>query len=150
MSTSIVFNDGSSTTLTNGKAVPGDRFSNWVPDSAPIGDPADAQATGGITFFLLRTDHGARFELPHIPNRRTAGVSPMSVAARLILHLLKGGQCTVNTGDVTSASYTCSLRPGTRPTLNFTNRRAIEYTLSLDLINAAGSPTAMVCHYAEM
>lgn len=98
----------------------------------------------------LRTDYGARFELPHISSRRSGGVAPVDLADRLINHLLNGGTCSVITGDVLSSTYaTCGLKPGTTPTLQLTNRRAIEYTLALHLINLAGSPSQMVCRYAE-
>lgn len=98
--------------------------------------------------FRLRTDYGASFELRHIPIASVGGVRNVEVADRLIAHLLGGGTCTVNTGDSGSASYTtCGLMPGTQPTLTQMNVATLEYSLSLSLINLAGSPAAMFCRY---
>src|SRR5438105_2129775 len=110
MSTNLSFNDGAAATLKNGAPVPGDRFSNWVPISRPIGDAATVQATGAIAMFVLRTDYGATFELTQIPVVTTGGVRLVDIAARLILHLMKGGTCSVITGDADTNVYaTCGL-----------------------------------------
>jgi hypothetical protein len=148
MATSITFNDGAAATLTNGKAVPGDRFSNWVTVTKPVGDSANRQSDGALSMFVFRTDYGATFELTQIPVAVVGGVRSVDVAARLIAWLMRGGTCTVATGDVETNSYaTCGLMPGTTPTLTLSDKRSLEYTLSLALINLAGSPVALVCHY---
>lgn len=149
MSTSITFTDGiGAATLTNGKPTPGDRFGNWVPSTMPIGESAVRQSDGATTMFVFRTDYGASFELSQIPVATTGGVRLVDIADRLIAWLLSGGTCAVNTGDVGSSAYaTCGLKPGTTPTLTFSDRKNLEYTLTLSLINLAGSPVAMLCHY---
>lgn len=148
MPTRITFTDTvGAAILTNGKTSPGDRFAGWTPDSQPVGESAAAQSGGAITFMRFRDDYGAKFSLPAIPS--TGASSALSIADRLRRHLIMGGQCVVETGDVASSSYTCSLKPGTTPTLEMTDSENIEYTLTLHLINAAGSPVQMVCRYAE-
>lgn len=149
MATTITFNDGAAATLTNGKPTPGDRFSNWVVQTKPVGDTANRQSDGALMMFAFRTDYGASFELSQIPIATAAGVRMADVAARLLAWLLQGGTCAVNTGDVETNSYaTCGLMPGTTPSLTLSDKKNLEYTLSLSLINLAGSPVAMVCHYA--
>lgn len=148
MTTRITFNDGAAAVLTNGKPSPADRFTNWVPRSTPIGDFVERQSDGAVSGFLFRTDHGATFELTQIPVKTSGGVRLVDVANRLIAHLRAGGQCNVETGDVDGSTYaTCGLMPGADPLLGLTDRTELEYTLSLALINLAGGPVAMVCHY---
>ena len=150
MSTSIMFTDGiGAATLTNGKPTPADRFTGWVTKSLPVGDSANRQSDGALTRLRYRTDYGASFSLTMIPVATTGGQRLVDIADRLIFWLLNGGTCTVNTGDAESNSYaTCGLMPGTTPTLALSDKRNLEYTLTLDLINLAGSPVRMVCHYA--
>ena len=83
----------------------------------------------------------------------TSGVplvaSMTEIADRLCFHLRNGGTCAVYTGDAVGSTYaTCSLRPGTEPSLQL-DRRLMESTLQLSLINVAGSPVRMVARYAE-
>lgn len=76
--------------------------------------------------------------------------SAVEIADRLRYHLLNGGTCAVQPGDVAGSQYaTCGLKPGTVPQLQLSDRRAMEFTLSLQLINLAGSPVRMMAHYAE-
>jgi hypothetical protein len=78
-----------------------------------------------------------------------AGINLVAIADRLIAHLLGGGMCSVSTEDVLASTYaTCGLYPGTTPSLRLTDSRNLLYTLSLQLINLAGSPVAMHCVYA--
>lgn len=149
MASTITFTDTvGAATLKNGKAAPGDRFSNWVPMSRPVGDVAYRLSDGALTRVLLRTDYGASFELRSIPVATVGGVRLVEIADRLILHLLKGGTCAVNTGDASSSSYaTCGLMPGSSPSLTQTRADLLEHSLSLSLINLAVSPVAMVCRY---
>lgn len=148
MATTITFNDGAAATLTNGQPSPADRFSNWVPQTTPIGDTAVLLANSALVQFKTSTRYGASFELHRIPAATTGGVRPVDIAVRLVAHLLGGGTCAVNTGDVESNSYaTCGLMPGTTPTLTLSDRRMLWYSLALVLVNRAASPVAMVCHY---
>lgn len=87
----------------------------------------------------------------------TAGTPPttggivdwVSIADRLCAHLLTGGTCSVECEDTVSSTYaTCGLAPGATPTLRLTNAQTKEYTLSLSLLNRAGSPVQMVCLYS--
>jgi len=149
MASSISFADAfGAAVLTNGKPAPADRFGNWVPVSKPIGESASRQSDGAITMFVFRTDFGATFELAQIPVASIASIRLVDVAARLVAWLLQGGTCSVTTGDVEGHVYaTCGLMPGSSPSLTMTDRRNLEYTLSLALINLAGSPAPMVCHW---
>lgn len=82
-------------------------------------------------------------------NDLTAGTTERQVdnADRLVEWLLSGGTCQVDTGDYDGNSYaTCSLMPGMSPSLVLTDKKLLEYTLSLPLINLAGA--RMRCHYA--
>lgn len=149
MATTITFTDaGGATTLKNGKPSPGDRFANWVPMSRPVGDAAFRLSDGAMTKIRIRTDYGASFELRNIPIAAVGGVRLVEIADRLVAHLMNGGTCAVNTGDSIASSYaTCGLMPGTMPTLAQNDPALLEYTLSLSLINLAGSPIAMVVRY---
>ena len=149
MATTITFVDGiGAATLSNGKPSPADRFSNWVPSTEPIGASKVVQATGATVMFTYRTDYLASFELAHIPVETTGGVRPVDIAVRLIAWLHAGNTCAVNTGDAESSSYaTCGIAPGTKAKLALTDRKNLEYTLTLSLVNLAVSPVAMVCHY---
>lgn len=106
---------------------------------AQVLDPLDAaQLSRGPEHYLM-TQGGARSNVP-----------PVEIADRLIYHLRNGGTCSVYTNDAAASQYaTCGLRPGTTPQLQLTDRRAMEFTLSLELVNLAGSPTRMMAHYAE-
>jgi hypothetical protein len=98
--------------------------------------------------FRTSTNYGASFELRMIPEAAVAGVRMVEVADRLIAHLMGGGQCAVNTGDAASTSYaTCGIYPGTAPSLVLSDASKLEYTLSLALINLAGSPSQMYVRY---
>lgn len=144
--TSITFTDTiGAATLTNGKSYPANRFANWAPMTRPIGDTVHRQSDGVPTHFNLRTQYGASFELRMIPQRTVSATRMDAIANRLINHLLRGGSCTVNTGDTDTAAYsTCYLWPGSEPSLTLSDPNQLEYTLSLMLFNTS---TAMVCHY---
>lgn len=147
MSTQIDFTDATgAATLTNSKTTPADHFANWAPFITSVGDSAARQSDGAITMFRTRTDYGASFELRMIPS--SGAGSKLTIAMRLIAWLQNGGTCAVTTGDAASSTYsTCGLTPGTTPQLVMSDKRMIEYTLSVSLINLAGSPVAMVCRY---
>lgn len=150
MATSLVFTDsGGAATLVNGKPVPGDRFSNWVTETRPIGSTAARQSDGAISMFVVRTEYGASFELAAIPSLKVAGVAQSDLADRLIAWLMQGGTCTVNTGDADANVYTSvGLKPGSTPSLRLTDRQMMEYTLSLSVI-ALGASSAMLCRYSS-
>jgi hypothetical protein len=149
MTATITFVDGiGAATLSNGKPGPASRFGNWVPSTMPIGDAKVVQGTGATVMFTYRTDYLASFELAHIPVETSGGVRLVDVATRLIAWLHAGGTCAVNTGDVEANSYaTCGIAPGTKAKLALTDRKNLEYTLTLSLINLAVSPGPLVCHY---
>lgn len=139
MSTSIVFNDGASATLTNGKASPGDRFANWVPLPEPSASRVVCLGTGLHAEWRFRTDYGASFQLDYIPD------SSLDIVDRLVRWLLSGGSCTVNTGDAGTRIYTATLFPDFLPTLAQQDRQMNEFTLTLKLRNSAAA--AMLCVY---
>lgn len=135
MATSIAWTDGvGATTLTNGKPVPADRFSNWTPASPTVKAEADSLATGQPFPFVFLQMYTVSFSLDKIPQTSQAG------AMRLIRWLEAGGVVTVNTGDAATRSYaSCYLLKGTHPTFTLSNPRNLEYTLSLTLINTAAA-----------
>lgn len=149
MTASIAFTDGiGAATLTNVLPSGAARFSNWVPTTKPVGATAVRQSDGATTMFVFRTDYGATFDFEHLPVKTIGGVRAVDIAARLVAWLMQGGTCAVNTGDVEANSYaTCGVMPGSTPTLRLADRKTLEYTLSLSLINLAGSPVPMLCHY---
>jgi len=149
MATSITFTDAfGAATLTNGKPFPGDRFSNWVPNSRPFGDIAARQSDGAQTRFKVRDDYGASFELRGIPVRTTSGARLVEIADRLCYHLMNGGTCTVTCGDTDTRVYTSvGLMPGSEPSLTLSDPRLLEYTLALTVLQVGGSPARMTCHY---
>lgn len=132
---SIVFNDGSGATTITAVAP---RFQNWLPDTAPIGPNETALGTGQLFQWVYRTDFSASFELPYIPAARLPDLQ------RLKVWLLTGGTITVNTADLSSNSYTASLKPGTTPSWKL-DQKLLEYTLSIAVINAAAAP--LTCQY---
>lgn len=149
--TQITFTDSiGAATLANAMPFPGNRFAEWTPRTRPVGESGVAQGTGATTLFVFRTDYGVSFELRHIPSIKVAGVAAVDIADRLIVHLLRGGTCSVETGDVDANTYaTCGLMPGTTPELRLDDAGMLEFTLSLSLINLAGSPVRMLCRYAD-
>lgn len=142
MPTSIAFNDGAAATLTNGKPVPGDRFSQWEPDSGKVGDDEEAVGTGQLFTFTFRTDYLVNFELRQIPQ------SSLPIMLRLQRHLRSGGTVTINTGDSTNRVYaTCCLVKGTNPKPRMTDPKNLEYSMSFSLRNVAAVPADMICQY---
>ncbi len=128
--------------LSNSKASEGDRFSDWTPRSAPFGDKKNALADGALYVFAFRDDHSASFEMRMIPN------TSMALMLRLQKHLESGGSVAVTTDDLASRNYaTCKLAPGASVDIRLTDPRMLEYTMSFNLLNVAGSPTAMLCIY---
>lgn len=144
MSTEIQFTDGTgAATLNNGKAAPHDRLANWTPATRPAGETAARQSDRAITMVKFRTEYRVHFELPFIPS--SGANSKVTIADRLIAHLMEGGVCTVNTGDAASSSYSnARMNPDSPPELRLSDRDLMEYTLSLDLLLTS----APVCRYA--
>lgn len=146
----IQFTDGvGAATLRNNFPVPADRFSNWTPITRPYGDSSNRLSDGLTVMFKYRDDFGASFELAGIPVKAISGGTNMvAIADRLIAWLLGGGTCSVQCEDTPTSVYaTCGLYPGTTPSLKMSNRQTLEYTLSLQVLNVAGSPVRMDCVY---
>lgn len=145
----ITFTDGTGAAIVRSTRLsPGDRFGNWIPmNYRPQFNAAPATvASEARIIFATRTNYGASFEVRGIAMGPAAN-GPMDVAERLVAWLVNGGTCAVYPEDTPAASYTnCGLWPGTTPTLTQSDKRFLEYTLSLQLLNLAGS--AMTCHYA--
>lgn len=122
----------------------GSRFTNWVSDSDPIGPEKFALGTGAMAKFTFRTDYTASFDLTNIPNANT------TIIDRLIAWLRGGGQVSVTCGDTLGAVYaTCGLAPGGKISKKMDNKADITWTVSLQLINLAGSPAPMTCIYSS-
>lgn len=140
MATSIAFNDGAAASVTNSKAVPGDRLRGWLADADVVG-PTHARLSDGQPYsYEHRTDYTVRFSIPYIPQ------SSLDVVLRFIRHLKKGGVCTVNTGDSSSRSYSSMyMKADSPPLLSGPDPRTLEYELMLTLVNTAGAQ--MLCTY---
>jgi hypothetical protein len=147
----IRFTDSEGTVyLSNERPFPANRFSGWTPDDLPIGDSSPRLSDGAVTMFRTRSEYGASFELTGIPSKLIDGAIPVELATRLKYHLLNGGTCLVQTGDAVGSNYSpCGLKPGSAPALSLTDRRMIEYTLSLQLIHLATTPARMTARYIE-
>jgi hypothetical protein len=108
---------------------------------------------GNIYIGGIQADH-ARFGYPtdylHTTSAARTDMSLADLADRLRRHLLNGGSCTIYTSDAAGSSYaTCGLKPGTTPSLQLSDRRALEFTFSAQLVNLAGSPVRMSAYYNE-
>jgi hypothetical protein len=120
----------------------GSHFVNWTSESTPIGPAKYALGTGARAMFTFRTDYTAEFELQEIPNANTA------ILDRLIAWLLGGGQCSVTCGDSTAAVYaSCGLAEGNTPKKKLFSKQDMTWSLTLKLVNLAGSPVPMTAIY---
>jgi hypothetical protein len=138
-------------TLRSRFPAPADRFASWTPLTRPVGDARVAPATGALHRFTFRTDYAATFELRGISAHKTGGVFPLELANRLRAHLLGGGTVSVATEDNATSTYpTCGLLDGAEPQLALADPGALDYTLSVALVNLAGVPVAMVCRYGAV
>jgi hypothetical protein len=147
----ILFTDAIGTAyLSNEKPFPGDRFSNWTPDSEPFGDSVSRQSDGALTVFRLRDDYSVHLELAHIPERDASNPGSADLADRLRYHLQNGGTCFVVAGDALGNGYgPMGLKPGTKPSLQLSDRRFLEYTFAADLLNLNTTPVRASAYYAE-
>lgn len=111
---------------------------------------ADVSLTGTLYIGGIQAEDGTT-HTPYINTTTAArsGVSMVEVADRLIYHLRNGGNCTVYPNDVVGTAYTCGLKPGTVPTLDFSDRRALEYTLNAQLLNLNSPASRMLAYYAD-
>lgn len=125
----ITFNDGVSATLTATTI----RFSNWVPRNTDIGPSAVTIGDGATYKTIYRTDYTATFDVTNITT------SQLSVAMRLMRHLEAGNSINITTFDKNAATYTCSLAPGTNPSLGSYDKQMMEFTLTLPVKNNAAA-----------
>lgn len=144
--------DGYSRTLQSDYPDPACRLRNFHADSQPIGDFTHDLAKEQLHRFRTSIRHGCHFEMPALRmgafTASSAFAPPASIANELKLALLNGSTCALFTEDADGNSYaTCGLMPGTTPELTLVNRRSMEYSLRLSLINLADTPVPMVCHY---
>lgn len=132
---SIAFVDSiGAASLQSPAPAPANRFQNWTADEDVIGDRDVVVGTGASYLFEFRRDYCAAFDLPYLKAAQYA------VALRLKEWLIAGGQVTVATADNASTSYTAMLRPGTTPSIQLTDRALMEYTMHVELKNAADAP----------
>ena len=130
MASSLEFTDDDGTaTLTNGYPAPGDRFAMWQTDSPLASVEAEALADGTLHVYEFHAKYLASFELRDIPQDQWL------VAMRLIRHLNRGGEVTVNTGDAEDNVYTVQKQKGTKPELGPPDRVTLRRTLKLVVRN---------------
>lgn len=138
----ITFTDGvGSVTLTNGKAGPGSRFSNWTPGIDRVGDRKTGLGTGITYEYLFRQDYTAAFAIEHIP------VAALDLVVRFIAWAMAGNTFTLNTGDVAARTHVCRIRPDTTPEVAMEDRALLEYRLNVSVISAASPPEFLACIY---
>lgn len=148
----ITFTDAIGTATLRPRVATG-RFGNWAPMTRSVGDSATALGTGALHLFRFRIDYGATFSLGGISAHKdvATGLFMHEVADRLIKHLLEGGTCTVLTEDNSGNTYTpCGLLPGASPSLELSDARLLEYTLTLGLVHLAAVPSRMTCRYGSV
>jgi hypothetical protein len=130
MASSLAFTDDlGAATLTNGYPAPGDRFAAWTPKSPLKAVEAETLADGTVHVFEFHAKYLATFELRYIPQDQ------WRLAMRLIRHLNRGGEVTVNTGDAEDNVYTCQKQMGTEPELGPPDPVTLRRTLKLTLRN---------------
>lgn len=135
---SITFDDGSGNqTISSAWPAPANRFGNWIPKPLTIGERATAVGDGRRYQWSHRIDYGASFELPGIAR------SSEAVLQLFKLHADAGGIFTVTTADTESNVYSeCAMAPGALVEFVL-DRRTLEFTLVLDVINVAAAPEAL-------
>lgn len=138
----ITFTDGAgAVTITNAKAGPGSRFSNWTPDISRVSNAKVGVGTGVRYEYLFRQDFIASFEIEHYP------VADLSRVARLKAWALAGNTFTVNTEDKMDRTYLCRMAPESEIQVAMEDRTLLEYTLSLTVMSAAVPPVFLDCLY---
>lgn len=138
----ITFNDGSgSQTIDSAWAFPANRFNNWTPKPAKIGERRHAVGDGTRYQWSHRTDYGASFQLDGIANSSTN----QDKLQDFKLWADAGGTFTVTTTDSSSNVYTtCGMAPGAVVEI-VPDRKRKSLSLVLDVINLAGAQ--MICAY---
>jgi hypothetical protein len=116
-----------------------DRVRSWTPRDESIGPAEWAPSTGRIQGAKYRRDGLIDFDLPHIPG------SSLPMMLRLKLFLVKGGTIALAADNVLDERWSyATLAPGTRPTVEFSDRVRLTYTFSCTLREAdapwVGSP----------
>lgn len=130
MASSIAFADNEGAAeLTNGYPAPGDRFAAWTPKSPLKSVEAEALGDGTLHVWEFHAKYVVSFELRHIPQDQ------IEVALRLIRHLNRGGEVTVNTGDAGDRVYICQKLMGSEPELGPPDSVTLRRTLKLTLRN---------------
>ena|SRR5687768_5113409 len=137
MAATISFNDGSGVqTITPSSTV--NRLNKWRPRPQSIGERAIAVGDGAGYHWAHRTDYGASFELPNIPNTSEA------VLQAFLLHANAFGLFTITSADSESNTYTaCQIAPGTFMELSDPDPETLEYTLYGQVINLSASPAPL-------
>jgi hypothetical protein len=131
------------TQVTNGLTLPGRRFTSWTPDTIRIADRRTALGSGITYEYLYRQDYAASFQIEHIP------VTALPTVIRWKNWAMKGCEFWVYTEDTQSRFYLCRLRQDTTPTIEMSDREALEYTLSLEVVSAVSPPELLECTYRE-
>lgn len=141
MSDSITFTDDiGEATLASPAPAPGSRFAGWTPGVNKIGPKDVVLGTGRTNVFNFRTDYLASFQINYLTSAQ------LVVVHRLIEHLqTTDAEVVVTLEDDSEHEYTCVLAPGTVPQITFTDRRMLEYSLSLVLKNTEANP--MIADY---
>lgn len=96
--------------LASPRPTPAHRFWEFTPDVEIAGPRATAIGDASQHTFVFRTDYTGKFVLRALPD------SAQATALALKLHLINGGEVTVQTDDADDAEYVgLTLRPDTTP-----------------------------------
>lgn len=109
---------------------PANRFFGYAPDAARIGPRRTTLGDGATYQFGFRTDYYAHLEIHHL------APSQMGDALDLKLALLNGETVRVVTDDADSSAYTCTLKPGTEPTITNDDDQRLLFSFACDLRSA--------------
>ena len=113
--------------LASPRPDPENRFFEFVPDVDPIGPRATAVGDGATYRFGFREDYTARLRIRHL------APSQLVTALALKLALLNGETVHVVTDDSDDNDYTCTIRPGTEPTIANDDDNRLHFSFTCDL-----------------
>src|SRR5688500_6911566 len=99
------------------------RFNAWEPMPRVIGPRHHRLGTGAPMVEVLRIDRVVSFVVPML------FAADQTLADRLIIHAMSGGQFVVNTTDLAARSYTCTIPEGGDITFGMADGSQLRYEL---------------------
>lgn len=123
----------------------GGRFNGWTPLPGLLADTAIRAGSGARDVFEIREIRRVRLTCPFLN-------TDMATAERLVLHLLRGGTCSLNTADTTTPSPLAyddmGLAGETEPELSQLTSDTLDYALTATFeYVGSGTPSALPVKY---